>query len=294
MTLQSQEEHRAKERGNKFLRYGARTPIRSNAKHTVHLRGRRAGNMVGAKLVFALLTLMLSLSVPSHAQTAPVPAAPIITGPPKVLILVYQQPGGADQVSITYDPKVSQAQAAADIDALTQATGWPISSRSITEAPSPLTNRPGAMTSVTFAVPGAVQDSSHTFPVEVLARVFRRYKRLNAVFIVGPQFQFQGARSYADNDIKVALDQHGSSYVYQIEVLSQNFSRLPLAPGAGNAAAHRSPWGILLGVIGAAALVGIAVYLLTARLSRSHLKSQHRPDDTNAEAETRLEAGTRK
>ena len=241
-----------------------------------------------------LLTLMLTLSLPSYAQTAPAPAAPTITGPPRVLILVYQQPGGADQVSVTYDPKVTQAQAAADMDALTQATGWPISSRSITEAASPLANRPGVMTSVTFAVPGAVQDSSHTFPIEALARVFRRYKRLNAVFIVGPQFGFQGARWYADNDIKVVLDQHGTSYVYQIEVLSQNFSRLPLVSGAGNAVPHKSPWGILLGILGAAALAGIAVYFLTARLSQSQQKSQFNPDDTNAEAETRLEAGTRK
>ncbi len=219
---------------------------------------------------------------------------PAIAGPPRVLVLVYQQPGGVDQASITYDPKIPPAQAAADIDALMQATGWPISSRSITEAPSPLTNRPGAMTSVTFAVPGVVQDSAHTFPVDALARVFRRYKRLNAVFIVGPQFQFQGTRSYADNDIKMVLDQHGTSYVYQIEVLNQNFSRLPVVPVAGNAIPHKSPWRILLGILGAAALAGVAVYLLTARLSRSQPKSRPNPDNADAEAETRLEAGTRK
>ncbi len=234
---------------------------------------------------------MLTFSLPSHAQTTPSSATPAIVGPPRVLILVYQQPGGADQVSVTYDPKVTPAQAAADMDALTQATGWPISSRSITEAASPLTNRPGAMTSVTFAVPGVVQDATHTFPVEALARVFRRYKRLNAVFIVGPQFQFQGARSYADNDIKVVLDQHETSYVYQIQILNQNFSRLPPAQGtAVNAPAHKSPWGILLGILGLAALAGVLVYLLAARLPQS----QPKRSNSDAEAETRLEAGTRK
>ena len=237
---------------------------------------------------FLLLVLLFAFNMPSHAQTA----APTITGPPRVLILVYQQPGGLDQISITYDPKVTQAQAAADMDALTQATGWPISSRSITETASPLTNRPGAMTSVTFAVPGAVQDSSHTFPVEALARVFRRYKRLNAVFIVGPQFGFQGARSYADNNIKVVLDQHDSSYVYQIQVLNENFRRLPEVQAAGRPS-HRSALGIMLDILGAAAGVGLVVYLLTARLSR--IQPQRQPqDDTDAEAVTRLEAGTRK
>ncbi len=217
---------------------------------------------------------------------------PVITGPPRVLVLVYQQPGGADQVSITYDPKVSPAQAAADIDALTQITRWPISSRSITEASSPLTNRPGAMTSVTFAVPGAVQDSSHTFPVEAFARAFHQYKRLNAVFIVGPQFQFQGARSYADNDIKVALDQHDSSYVYQIELLNQNFSHLPLAqaqPHLRVGAGVRS-FGVA-NIFVVALLAGLFVYLITSRLVS---RAQPKQDNPDAEAETRLEAGTRK
>lgn len=242
---------------------------------------------------FKLFGLLAALSLtagmqPAHAQTAP---APVIAGPPAVLVLVYQQPGGADQVSITYDPKVSVSQAAADIESLTQITGWPISSRSITEAASPLTNRPGAMTSVTFAVPGVVQDTSHTFPVDAFARTFHKYKRINAVFIVGPQFQFQGARSYADNDIKLVLDQHETSYVYQIQILNQNFSRLPLAQGtAVNAPAHKSPWGILLGILGLAALAGVIVYFLAARLPQSQPKRRN----TDAEAETRLEAGTRK
>ncbi len=312
MTLQSREERGSAERGSaergiEILRCGAKrlmsTFVDKEQRRLMRVLlfvregGRSAPASHSVELQFHALTrtalalfvlLTLGFSLPSHAQNAPT-LVPTITGPPKVLILVYQQPGGADQVSITYDPKVPLAQAAADIDALTQATGWPISSRSITEAPSPLTNRPGAMTSVTFAVPGAVQDSSHTFPIEALARVFQRYKRLNAVFIVGPQFQFQGARSYADNDIRVVLDQHETSYVYQIEVLGQ-FSHLPLAPGTGNAAVHKPTWILLLGIIGAAALAGIVVYFLTARLPQT----QPKQDDTDAEAETRLEAGTRK
>lgn len=240
---------------------------------------------------FLLILALLAFSLPSHAQTAPTPAAPTIAGPPRVLILVYQQPGAADQVSITYDPKVTPAQAAGDMDALTQATGWPISSRSITEAASPLTNRPAAMTSVTFAAPGVVQDSSHTFPVEALARVFGKYKRLNAVFIAGPQFGFQGTRSYADNDIKFVLDQHGTSYVYQIEVLNQSFSRLPLTQGSTRTAPPRKgAWAILCFILGAAVLAGFIVYLLMTLLPQS----QPKLNNTDAEADTWLEAGTRK
>ena len=44
----------------------------------------------------------------------------------------------------------------------------------------------------------------------------------------------------------------------------------------------------VLGILGAAALAGVIVYLLTARLPQARGKS----DDNTAEAEARLEAGT--
>ena len=220
---------------------------------------------LGRRGFFALLMLfvVLVLGLPGHAQSPPMP---VITGPPNVLVIVYQQPGGADQVDITYANTVPHAQASADIDALTQITGWPISSRSIKDAAAPLQNRSGAMTSVVFQVPGVVQDTTHTLPIEALARAFHSYKRLNAVFFVGPQFGFQGARSYADNDIKMVLDQHGTTYAYQVEILNPQFSRLPTA-STPPIAPHRSPWGVLLGIFGVAALAGLIVYFLTARIT---------------------------
>ncbi len=236
-----------------------------------------------------LLCLALLFAAPGQAQTTPTPT---ISGPPDVLVLVYQQPGGLDQVDITYARLVPHAEASADIDTLTQISGWPISSRRIKDAAAPMQNRTGAMTSVTFQVPGVVQDSAHTLPIETLARAFRRYKRLNAVFFVGPQFQFQGARSYADNDIKVVLDQHDTAYAYQIEVLNQNFGRLPPVQAGAGGTARRSPWGILLGIAGLAVLAGLVVYFLAVRLTQPKLNNPTQFDD--AEAETRLEAGSRK
>lgn len=244
-------------------------------------------------LVTALL-LSAALAVPGYAQS-PAAAVPITTiaGPPEVLVLVYQQPGGLDQVDITYARLVPHAQVSADIDALTQLSGWPISARRIKDAAAPLQNRTGAMTSVTFQVPGVVEDSAHTFPVEVLARAFRKYRRMNAVFFVGPQFQFQGARSYADNDIKVVLDQHDTAYVYQVEVLGQDFGRLPLTQASAGTA-HRSPWGILLGIAGIALLAGLLVYFLASRLPPPGPKRNIQERTQDAEAETGLEAGSRK
>ena len=240
--------------------------------------------------VFALVLVMLA--APASAQSS-LPAAVSIAGPPEVLVLVYQEPGGQDQVDITYAHLVPHAQASADIDTLTKLSGWPISSRRIKDGSAPLQNRTGAMTSVIFQVPGVVQDSTHTFPVETLARAFRKYKRINAVFFVGPQFQFQGARSYADNDIKVVLDQHDTAYAYQVEVQGQSFGHLPLTTQAVSGLVHRPVWGVLLGIVGLAALAGLAAYLLAARLTPGP-KSKSKFDETDAEAEGRLEAGARK
>ena len=264
-----------------------------------HTSSRASSRALSWTLFLLAFCVTFAFCTPGRAQTAPAvplapagPAAggPTISGPPDVLVIVYQQPGGADQVAVTYAHIVPHAQASADIAALAQLTGWPISARSIKDAASPIRDRSSAMTSVSFQVPGVVQDSTHTFPVEALARAFHNYKRVNAVFFVGPQFQFQGVRSYADNDIKVILDQHGTSYTYQIEILNQSFGRLPLTPGStGSSPAHRSPAGILLAILGIAALAGLMVYFLAARLPQGQAKREN----TDAEAD-RLEAGARK
>ena len=231
---------------------------------------------------------------PGHAQTI-AQAPPAISGPPDVLVLVYQQPGDADQVDITYAHTVPHAQVAQDITALTQATGWPISPRSIKDAAAPMERRLGAMTSIVFQAPGVVQDSSHTLPVETFARAFHTYKRLTMVFFVGPQFAFQGSRAYADHNIKVALDQRGTTYTYQIEMVNSNFGSLPLSSSSAHTVAetgHRAPWRIFLGILAAAMIVGLAVYFLTARLTPK-VKLTHTDQNTDAETETRREVGTR-
>jgi hypothetical protein len=266
-------------------------------KYKALLRGRilwrqarpQRKNMKRLALLLGLCALMLGGGLPGHAQT-PGAAAPIISGPPDVVVIVYQQPGGADQVGITYAHLIPHAQVLQDMKALTQATGWAISRTRIKDAAAPMHSQVGPMTGIAFEAPGVVQDSTHTFPVEALARAFHSYKRLNLVFIVGPQFQFQGSRAFANNDIKVALDQQGTTYTYQIEITNSNFGRLSLAsspaslpPGAG----HRNPVAVFLGILGAAALIGLAVYFLTARLT-----PKAKIEDTDKEeTETRLEAG---
>ena len=233
-----------------------------------------------------LLGFMLAQSLPGHSQT---PAAPVtVSGPPDVLVIVYQQPGGADQVDITYARTVPHAQATRDYQALTSAANWPVSTHSIKDAAAPMQSRSGPMTSIVFQALGVVQDATHTFPIQTFAQAFHTYKRINVVFFVGPQFQFQGARSYADPNIRMTLDQRGTAYVYAVEILNSQMTRLPQLGTALPAAGHRSPWLLLLGIFGAAALAGVAVYLLTARLT-----PKAPPEDNGAGTGSRIEVGTK-
>lgn len=223
------------------------------------------------------LVLGLSLCLGGAATRAQTPPAGGgtggggISGPPDVLILVYQRPGQGDQVDVTYKHTVPHAQALADLSALASATGWPIGASRITDAAPPTQGRGGLMTGSVFSVLGAVRDDTHTFPVEAFVTAFRSYRRIGLIFIVGPAFQFQGIGDYADNNLRISLDRRGSVFNYQVEVLNPAFSRLDLPrsqPLAGPARPARSPLALVGGVLAAAAAVGVAVYLLTARLAR--------------------------
>lgn len=241
-------------------------------------------------VLLALWTVVFGLNAPGYAQ-APMP--PVIIGPPDVLVIVYQVPGGADQVGITYAHAVPAPQAAQDMQALAQVTGWPVGASRIKNAASPVKSRPGMMTSVVFQVPNVVQDSTHTLPVDVFARAFHNDRRVNVVFFVGPLFQFQGSRSYADKDIKMVLDQRGTTYTYLIEILNPRFGRLApaaLSPATGIGAHARSPWGMFLIIFGTAAAAGLIVYFLMVRLSPPpgpKFVERTAEDETRQEAEIR-------
>ncbi len=242
------------------------------------------------KLILGLLLgLMLALSLPGHAQTQSAPPV-TVSGPPDVLVIVYQQPGGADQVDITYARTVPHAQAMQDYQALTTAAGWPVSTHSIRDAAAPMHSRSGPMTSIVFQALGVVQDAAHTFPIQTFAQSFHAYKRINVVFFVGPQFQFQGPRSYADTNIRMTLDQRGTAYVYAVQILNPQMTSLPPLGTMPSPAGHRSPGLILLGIFGAAALAGLVVYLLTARLT-----PKAPPEEGSKDAAgRRVEVGTRR
>lgn len=253
--------------------------------------------MKQASLFFALWAMLLTAHC--RAQTD----APIPSGPPDVLALVYQRPGMGDEVNITYPHRVPHTQAQRDLAALESAAGWTPGPVRITDAAPPVQGRGriGAMTSASLIVPNVVQDETHAFPLEAFIRAFRAYKRVTLVFFVGSGFQFQGVKQFADNDVQIALEQHGSAYTYQIRILNPQFDHLSLpqsGPTAGAAtepgAKRRSPLILFLGILGLAALTGLLVYLAAARLAKSPGQAEAPPDTTVDETtDEKTEIGTK-
>ena len=203
---------------------------------------------------------------------AQAPKQTVIAGQPDVLILVYQQPQKGDQVDITYAHTVPHAQAQRDLAALAATTGWPVGPGRVTDGAPPVQSKIGPMTSITFTVPNVIQNETHALPIESFVTAFRNYKRLNLIFSVGPGFQFQGLGDYADNNVRIALDQHGPAYTYQVQILNPNFTHLGLpAAGASQPAAppSKSPWKPLLLLAAVAVGLGLLVYFLLARSART-------------------------
>ena len=221
----------------------------------------RRGTVMAAIGAMTLGMTLLGAAAPGRAQAPPGTAS---SGRPDVVVLVYQQPGSADLVDITYAHTVPHAQAQRDLAALAQAGGWVVGPSRITDGAPPVRAKLGAMTSSKFTAPGVVQNETHTLPVVPFITAFRAYKRLVLIFSVGPGFQFQGARDFANNDVQVAQEQHGTAYTYQVRILNPQFSRLDL-PRPAVPPRRAAPWLLFLGVLAAAGAAGSLVYVLMAR-----------------------------
>jgi hypothetical protein len=238
----------------------------------------------------AVGAMLLAAFAPGRAQAPPSAAS---SGRPDVLALVYQQPGQADLVDITYAQTVPHAQAQRDLAALAQAGGWATGPSRITDGSAPVQHKI-PMTSCSFTAPGVVQNGTGTLPVEAFITAFRPYKRLALIFSVGPGFQFQGLRDYADNNVQIALEQRGTVYTYQVRIVNPQFTRLDLprpqftGAAAGTTARRASPWVLLLGILAAAGAAGVLVYVLMARKTPPPPRA-----DSDALAEERTKIGTR-
>ena len=239
-------------------------------------------------VIAAFGALALGAITPSLAQAPPSGA---ITGPADVLVLVYQQAGAGDLVGITYLHAVPHAQAQRDLAALARASGWKVGPGHVSDATAPVAQKI-MMTSTKVTIPGVIRPETHLLPVEPFLTAFRPYKRLALIFSVSPDFQFQGPRDYADNNVQIALTQGGTAYTYQARILNPQFTRLDLptaqAAVATTAPQRPSPGVLLLGILMAAGAAGLLVYVLMAR------KMPPPPPgaNTDALAEERTKIGT--
>lgn len=226
-----------------------------------------------------LLTLFFSgLSVSSRAQSTP--------SAPDVLVLVVQRPGLGDQVDITYSGLVAHPPVQRDLDALRKATGWTQTGLKITDDRAPV-QKVRYLTGATFTAPNVVQNETHALPIEAFITAFHLYKNLALIFLVDSSFQFQGWPQYADNNVRITLDQRGAAYTYRVAILNSHFEHLGL-PGTAQAAtaavtakrkAPVSPLLLLAGIVLAAAFAGLLVFAVANRLTPAPLTAEEKPQE---------------
>ena len=175
---------------------------------------------------FLLGLLLLTTRLAAQSAGRPVPGK--AANQPDVLVLVFAVPGGPDQIGLTYPGVVPHAQAMRDVNAIAAATGWNISGVHIADQAPPIQKPSGKMTGVDFVAPGAVSLPSRYLPVEPFVNSLRSYRHVTLTYLVGGGFGFEGLRSYADNHVRIALDQSGSSYTYQIFYRDGRFGHISL------------------------------------------------------------------
>lgn len=198
-------------------------------------------------------------------------------GQPDVLVLVFSVPGGEDQVGLTYPGVVPHSTVQRDIRAIQAATGWAAANVHITDKLPPVRKSVGKLTEADFTVTGAVAPATHYLPLEPFVQALRPYHHITLTYFVGPGFDFQGVRNYADRHVRIALDQRGATYTYQIFMLDGHVEHLKLpryelsavggrtVRGDGqNGRSAAKPW--LLALVALAAVgTGCVVYAVLAR-----------------------------
>lgn len=219
-----------------------------------------------------LPALCLLVGPPAHAQIKG--QAP---GQPDVLVLVFSVPGGSDQIGLTYPGVVPHSTVQRDIHAIQAATGWSTANIHITDKLPPVRKSVGKMTEADFTVTGAVAPTTHYLPLEPFVQALRSYHHITLTYFVGQGFDFQGVRNYADRHVRIALEQRGATFTYQIFMLDGHVEHLKLPryelSAVGGRMAHgdgqdgrstAKPW--LLALVALAAVgTGCVVYAVLAR-----------------------------
>jgi hypothetical protein len=226
-------------------------------------------------------TALLAVTIMWTCAAMPVRAA----SAPTCQVIVMWSAQGMDAVNITYPTAITDDKAQQDLVTLSNVSSWHLLGAKIDQQQLAL---PGAtvppMTSVTFAAPGATSTATGGFALEPLILALKTYRQLNITYIMPDKFQFAGLSHYADSHVNIALDQHGNVFDYAVQIKDPSFSVLNLpatqaecvARAAVGTQGHPSLYSgkrdrlikIAAGcIIFLALIVGVAVYVLTSRLT---------------------------
>lgn len=199
---------------------------------------------------------------------------------PQVQMLVLQLDySGTANVALTYPGTESLDAAQKDIVEIGDRTGWQITNPILTNNPPSTPERP-PMTSVEFTVPNAVPVSSSPqaggFKIEPLILALKRFREIELVFAMRPEFRFKGLREYEDDHVRVQLRTAGQTYTYRIEIKRSDFDKLDLPvvvePVTVTPHSRRGP-GIIVPLI-ISICVGLAVWLLAYLVKKRRLDKE--------------------
>ncbi|MBW3624300.1 MAG: hypothetical protein KY468_12910 [Armatimonadetes bacterium] len=204
-------------------------------------------------------------TVTEAAEANPAPAPTDLEQAERVMIVVFSRPGWWDQIGITYDHKVSEQQARADLRELARHAGWKPDHIRITHDPGV----PGGpvMTSVEF-VAQALDPRTHNLPLEPIARAFSQYRRVGATFMLPPGYPYWGPLSYQAPGVALRGDLTLGTYNFHLTITDPKLRRFeyPLKDPAQPKAApepkpERNPFLLRLAlVVGMALAVAAFVY----------------------------------
>ncbi len=210
-----------------------------------------------------------SVSSPTAPSTSAATATEAPTSNPQVIVIVYAMPGGLDQVGVTYDGRVSDVQARADLAALASRAGWAPQAVRVSNERGP--GDGPVMTSVECAAQ-VLRPATHNLPLEPILLAFRRYKRFSAVFLMPPGYPYWGPLALTASGAEVTAEKNAGGFTFHFVVTDPQVKALPYTvrdPAAPKPPPppKRNPLALRLalvvaGTLGVAALVyGVATWL---------------------------------
>ncbi|HAZ64363.1 MAG TPA: hypothetical protein DCZ72_12255 [Armatimonadetes bacterium] len=205
---------------------------------------------------------------------------------PAVQVAAFFDAGMGYATSVAYSVPVTEAEARADIDRLAKALGHESADDF---KPSDIEGKEldltfsdqDQMSTIGFRMTERDLDrAGGVFFLEAFIDTFRRYQRIDLFFdlgtLGGQDFAYRGLRNYSDENLTIAFHHSASSYEFRVNVLNPAYTKLglpkyappevPLGDDAGQQGGTPGAWwAALLGALGAAAVVFVAV---TAYLNR--------------------------